>query len=724
MSGRLATGADAIDQDELALLATELGVQSWYSDTQGRRHDASAETLVAVLRSLGAPVHDRRDLAALHEFVEAERIRPVDPVVVAQVGQPVELDIRTPAVGGAERVVVHVRPDGGDPLRFEAVLDDLPDLGRRSGAGRAHTVRRLRVDLGPTVGSGYHAVTVELGGGLHPTTLINAPTQVPHPEPDDRRWGVFAALYGCRPADVFGPNVNDLARIGDGISEAGGGVVATLPILATYLTEPFEPSPYAPVSQRYWNELYLDISATPELAASERARRLLEDPATRQAAEELRTATRFDHRRRYALVRPVLDELAATCFTGPASRRAAFDAWASARPDATRYATFRAATDRTGTGWRSWGLGPGRLPDDAAGTREAATHLWAQWTMGTQLAAVAAHLEAQEQRLYLDLPVGTHADGFDTWSQHDLFAWGAAVGAPPDDFFAAGQNWGFPPVSPIASRAQGHSHLAACIRHHLSVAGVLRLDHVMGFHRLYWVPEGMTAPDGAYVRYPSKELFAVLAVEAARGGAYVVGEDLGTVPDEVREELDRYAIGGMYVSQFELPAGPGQPIPAPAAAQVASLDTHDTPTFAAWWQAEDISLRRQLDLIDDEQAADDRDQRGVDRDAVAQALDDQGLLPADAEDAEDERSVLSALVALMGASDAATVLVAADDLVLETEPQNVPGTGSDRPNWVQMLPGTLSELFADPRTEALLARLQRSRRRRRQGAPAGVPEET
>ena len=140
----------------------------------------------------------------------------------------------------------------------------------------------------------------------HPTTLINAPRQVPHPELDDRGWGLFAALYGCRPADVFGPNVNDLARIGDGISAAGGGVVATLPILATYLTEPFEPSPYAPVSQRYWNELYLDISATPELAASERARRLLEDPATRQAAEELRTATHFDHRRRYALVRPVL----------------------------------------------------------------------------------------------------------------------------------------------------------------------------------------------------------------------------------------------------------------------------------------------------------------------------------------------------------------------------------------------------------------------------------
>ena len=186
---------------------------------------------------------------------------------------------------------------------------------------------------------------------------------------------------------------------------------------------------------------------------------------------------------------------------------------------------------------------------------------------------------------------------------------------------------------------------------------MLRLDHVMGFHRLYWVPDEMAASEGAYVRYPSRELFAVLAVEAARSGAYVVGEDLGTVPDEVRDALDHYAIGGMYVSQFELPAGPGQPIPAPTATQVASLDTHDTPTFAAWWQSEDISLRRHLDLIDDDQAAEDREQRDVDRDAIAQALDEQSLLPDDVDDAADERSVLSALVALMGASDAATVLV-------------------------------------------------------------------
>ncbi len=703
---------------ELGHLAGQLGAQSWYWDTRGNRREASPEALVAVLRSLGAPVESPDDLGELRRFVAADRARPVEPVVVGHVGEPVELELRVPTVGTPDRVVVHLRTEEGQELRFEAPVGDLPETDRRVTDGREHAVRRLRLDVGREVGVGYHSMTVELGGGLHPSTLVTAPRRVPEPAPDERTWGVFAALYGCRPDDTAGPagpDVSDLVRIGGWIEGLGGRVVATLPLLATYLSEPFDPSPYAPVSQRYWNELYLDVASTPELAASERARALLDDPATRRAAEELRTADRFDHRARYALLRPVLDELAATCVAAPASTRQPFDEWVAAHPDATRYAAFRGATDATGTGWHAWSERPGNLPPGTADSVEARTHLWAQWTMARQLSEVAAGLEARDLRLYLDLPVGTHGDGYDTWADHDLFAWGCGVGAPPDDFFSAGQNWGFPPVSPLVSRAQGHAHLVASLRHHLSAAGVLRLDHVMGFHRLYWVPDGMAATEGVYLRYPADEMFAVLAVEASRRGARIVGEDLGTVPDEVRHALDRYGILGMYVSQFRLPEGPGRPLPRPDRRQVASLDTHDTPTFAAWWRSDDIALRRQLGLLDDDQAEADRDRRGADRAAVEQALRDAGLLHG----AADERSVLAALVQLLGSSEAATVLVAVDDLVLETDPQNVPGTGPDRPNWVRKLPCTLPELFADPTTEELLRALQGSRL----GAHARASEE-
>ena len=699
------TDGEGADHGELGHLAAELGVQTWFWDTQGHRRDASRDGLVAVVRSLGAPVGDGDDLGELRRFVEAGRVRPVEPVVVGHEGEALELDVRAPSVGGPDRVVVHLQPAGSEPLRFELVLDALPEVGRVVADGREHTVHRIRLDLGPAVGVGYHHLTVELGGALHASTLVVAPPQVPQPGPAERTWGVFAALYGVRPDDLFGPNVNDLGRIGSWIEGLGGRVVATLPILATYLSAPYDPSPYAPVSQRYWNELYLDISATPELAASEAARRLLDDPATRAAAETIRTADLFDHRGRYALVRPVLDELAATCLAAPAATRADFDRWVADNPEAVRYSRFRAATDRSGTGWHAWGLGPGRLPGGETGSPEAATHLWAQWAMSRQLAGVAARLEAADMRLYLDLPVGTSGDGFDTWADHDLYAWGCGVGAPPDDFFGAGQNWGFPPVSPFAARADGHRQLAASLRHHFSAAGVLRLDHVMGFHRLYWVPDGMPASEGVYVRYPADEMFAVLAVEATRRSARVVGEDLGTVTDEVRDDLDRYGIGGMYVSQFQLPDAPGRPIPMPHARQVASLDTHDTPTFAAWWRGDDITLRHHLGIHGEDQAIDDRHRRDHDRVAFEEALRSAGVLHGEA----DESAVLGALLELLGGSDAATVLVAVDDLVHETDPQNVPGTASDRPNWVRKQPCDLPELFSDPSIDALLRRLQGSR---------------
>ncbi|HEY6532420.1 MAG TPA: 4-alpha-glucanotransferase [Acidimicrobiales bacterium] len=694
-----------VDLDELGGLVRQLGVQTGFWDTKGGYHEASADALVAVARSLGAPVDSPDGLDELRHFVEAERARTVEPVVVGRRGEPLELDVRTDEVGGAERVVVHLVTEAGETHREVLVLAEHPEVDRRWSEGRERSVRRLRLDVVATFPVGYHSVTVELGGGLHPTTLVVAPAQVPQPGPTDRTWGVFAPLYSLRPTGSLGPTVSDLDRLGALSHDVGARVVATLPILATYLSQPFDPSPYAPVSQRFWNELYIDVEATPELASSERARALLEDPDVRRAAAEIAGGERFDHRRAYALVRPVLDELAATRFAGPPAARAGLDQWVARRPDARRYAAFRAATDRTGTGWHAWGVGPGRLPVDVTDGPEADTHLWAQWTMDRQLGAAAESLAAREQRLYLDLPVGTSGDGFDTWSDHDLYAWGTAVGAPPDDFFGAGQNWGFPPVNPMVSRAQGHRQFAANLRHHLDAARILRLDHVMGLHRLYWVPDGLPATEGVYVQYPAEELFAVLAVEAHRRDALVVGEDLGTVPDEVRHALDHYGILGMYVSQFRLPGWIGQPIPPPDSREVASIDTHDTPPFAAWWRGADVDLRRHLGVVDDDQATSDEARRDSERAALVWALRDAGLLG----DHADDDDVLGALLAALGGSDAATVLVALDDLVLQTDPQNVPGTGADRPNWVRMLPCTLTELFDDPRSRTILDRLQAAR---------------
>ena len=208
------------------------------------------------------------------------------------------------------------------------------------------------------------------------------------------------------------------------------------------------------------------------------------------------------------------------------------------------YARFRAVGERHGPRWQAWpdALARGTVGADDYDVAVAARHVYAQWSMDTQLAAVSDRLARRGQHLYLDLPVGCSPEGFDTWIDRHAYGWGASVGAPPDAFFAAGQNWGFPPVRPAVARAEGHRLLAECLRHHMAHAGMLRLDHVMGLHRLFWVPDGMEATAGTYVRYPTAEQFAVVAIESSRAGCRVVGEDLGTVPDEVREAMDRHRV--------------------------------------------------------------------------------------------------------------------------------------------------------------------------------------
>ena len=211
-------------------------------------------------------------------------------------------------------------------------------------------------------------------------------------------------------------------------------------------------------------------------------------------------------------------------------------------------------------------------------------HAYAQWLMEEQFEELRRRFRARGQDLYLDLPIGSHAHGYDVATNRPLFALGAAVGAPPDSFFRDGQNWGFPPVHPHEARRDGHRYLRACVDAHFRVARRVRVDHVLGFHRLWWVPDGASSIDGAYVRYPAEELYAVLALAAYRSDGDVVGENLGTVPPETNRALRRHGMLGMYVVPFEADAERDPPLTTPTASTLACLDTHDTATFAVWWR--------------------------------------------------------------------------------------------------------------------------------------------
>jgi 4-alpha-glucanotransferase len=330
--------------------------------------------------------------------------------------------------------------------------------------------------------------------------------------------------------------------------------------------------------------------------------------------------------------------------------------------------------------------------------------------------------------LYLDLPLGVHAESYDTWRERALFVRAVAGGAPPDAFFSWGQNWGFPPPHPEVMREQGYRYFAACVRHLLSRARVLRVDHILGLHRLFWIPRGREAREGVYVRYPAEELYAVLCLESHRYRALVVGEDLGLVPPAIRTAMAAHGISGMYVGPFELSDDPQRGTAPVAPTAVAGLNTHDLPPFMAWWQGLDLVDRQDLGLIDEEAVQRERADRRRREAALVATLQRQGHLgslpvppgvtleePEDSARRGAARSMLHAWLAQLAASPARIVLVNVEDLWLETAQQNVPGTWRERPNWRRKVRYPFA---AWERLPGLRAALQTVDRLRRTVSPA------
>jgi 4-alpha-glucanotransferase len=721
--------ADPARQDALRSLAAELGVELEYWDVQGRLHRAGPDALLGILRSMGHRAEDLADVDTIrseHDLAVAHQV--VEPVVVADLGGPVTFVVRLLAdrTAGVVEIAV-VLEDGAGEITAHVDLREVPTEAKTSGV---HAVVEHRVELASdeirALPAGYHRLEVR---GATATTavahLLVAPTQVPGFAPGDRYWGVFAPVYALPGGSGIGAHLGQLAGLAERIDSFGGKLVGTLPLLASWLDEPFEPSPYAPVSRLFWNELFVDLAALPEVAALDDARANLDGLRTIGHAANAKSRL-FDYRHQYGYVHGVLEAMIGAVDRWPDALRAGYEAWQSSRPDVAHYARFRAYAGQTGTGWQQWPqrprsgeIGPGDVDPDVV-----AFHTYAQYAMTRQLGALAGDLRARGQRLYLDLPVGVGGDGFDTWVDPGGYAWGAGTGAPPDEFFTEGQDWGFPPVLPSAARRSGHQAFAAVLRHHLQVCGVLRLDHVMGFHRLYWVPQGAGARDGVYVRYPSQELYAVLAIEAHRHEAVIVGENLGTVLPEVTEAMTRHHLLGMHVLEFNQPDWAGaEPVPADGD-QLSSFGTHDTPTFAGWVHGFDIDHRHELQLLSDDQAVAERVRRAQQVDNLRGFLRARGY-PVDAgaraSRDESDRALLESVVRFLGDSEAPAVLLSLDDLWLEPNPQNIPGTPVDRPNWVQRSPRTLDELFGDDEVVAILRAAQDCRLGSHVRARGGAP---
>lgn len=638
--------------------------------------------MLAVLRALGAPAATDNDvIPALRESEQMLWRRGVEPVAVAWDEAPAEIELRLPEDQVSVPLVAYLSSASGDVQTWTIHPSSLPSLESVDVEGIRYVRKKIR--LPDPLPMGYHRLTLEGHGGLLNAMIIAAPSKAfaPHEDRADGKWGIFAPLYAIHSRRSWGAgDFGDLEGVMDWVGGQGGRIVATLPLLAAFLDNPYEPSPYAPVSRLFWNEFYLDIEKIQELERCPSVTALLNSHDVQDEIHALRTASLVDYRRQMTLKRRMLEELVRYVYTESSERAAAFRHFVESHPTVNDYASFRSTCERQKAPWPEW---PTRLRDgvlrpedyDEAGKRY---HLYVQWLAGEQLQRLSEKANQTQQRLYLDLPLGVHPDGYDVWRERAAFALEVRGGAPPDAVFTDGQNWGFPPLHPVRIREQGYRYVIDYIGQQMKFAGILRIDHVMSLHRLFWIPNEMEPRDGVYVRYPAEELYAILSIESHRHKCVVVGENLGTVPSYVGPAMVRHNVQRMYVTQYELTPRPDRPLRKVPQDSVASLNTHDMPTFTAFWQGLDIDDRRELGLLDRKGAALERKTRKAMKILLMRFLMREGWL---GKAQRDPHSFLLACLALLSSSPARAVLVNLEDLWLETLPQNVPDTLEERPNW-------------------------------------------
>ena len=645
---------------------------------------------------------DLARLAARHgvatEYRDGGR-RPVgiDPEVVTRVLELLDVDAGSPAAVRAalaqadERAAagllpgtIAARTDRPRPLPAPGVLVD------ERGGRRAVTA--IPAGLEP----GWYRLETD----RQAVTVVVAPPALPAPE---RAWGWMLQLYALHSAGSWG--IGDLADL-RGFAEwtgaaHGAGAVLLNPLHAITPVPPVQPSPYTPSSRRFGTPLALRIT---DLDAYRRA-----DAGTRAEVDALRpetTGERIEHDRVWAAKRAAL-ELLWRADGRPEPAGAGAEEW--------EFATFCALAERYGGRWSRW---PGELaspssPGVARARRELAPrvafHAWVQQQVQGQLAAVRDAARAVGVRVVHDLAVGCDPEGADAWALQDVLALGVRVGAPPDAFSQQGQDWGLPPWRPDRLAATGHAAYRDLLRALVRQADGLRIDHVAGLWRLWWVPPGGPADRGTYVHYDAEVMLAVLTLEAHRAGALVIGEDLGTVEPEVTEGLAERGMLGSSVLWFTRDRdAPGEPLLAPRRwpeRSVATLSTHDLPTAAGYLSGEHVRARAELGLLDD--VAAEQARAAAERAELVALIRAEGLLDGAAEPSTEELVV--ALHALLARSRSRLVLVSPYDVVGELRQPNLPGTVDEYPNWRLPLPVSLEELRTDPRVARVLDMVRRDR---------------
>ena len=583
----------------LRRLALLRGVQTSYLDILHGRRTPPPETLLAVLRCLGEPLETMRDVPeAFRRAEESAWDRLCPPVCVAWEHGPAEVELRVPREFGNDRVRIGIELESGERQEADCSLSRVPVSGEGNGS-RGECVAK-RIPLPWKTPYGYHRLDVELRGVRGEATVLSAPARAWSPPGGKRRdWGVFLPLYALHSRrSPGGGDLTGLRELMDWVRDDGRRFRGVPPAALGQLSPADRPQPLFPLQPPGLERVLPRSRARPRVR---RMRGGAEDPLLRRVpggggAPPALPPGRLP--RQDGDAAPRLRSARGALLPRRVRHRARRSAGSFPRtlPWRTTPRSARRGT-RRGTPWPAWPspLKDGLLRRGDFGESAKRYHLFVQYALHLQLRDLSSD---SRKLLYLDLPLGTSYDGYDVWRRRSLFALEASAGAPPDDFFTKGQDWGFPPPHPERWREEGHAYFRECLANQLRYAGTLRIDHVMGLHRFFWVPKGASPMDGTYVRYPAEELYAVLCLESNRNRTRLVGEDLGTVPPYVRPAMARHGIRGSTSRSSGCRRSRGRPLGGIPKASVACLNTHDMPTFASFWNGLDVEDRVSLGFLD------------------------------------------------------------------------------------------------------------------------------
>jgi glycogen debranching enzyme GlgX/4-alpha-glucanotransferase len=679
-------GVESVLLDRLARAA---GIAPEWWEIDGTRHPVSAATKQALLAAMrlpaGSGAEARESLAAL---ADNHQRRALPHALVARTGEPLQVRLND------DRPVALVieDPDGAQStLRLD------PDHATATAGCDGRVTRHWQVTL-PPLSEGRYALWQDEQPETRCAITVAPPTCfLPAALAEGgRRFGLAAHLYSVRrDGDQGIGDFTTLGVLGRAAGREGAASLGLNPLHALFPDQRERASPYHPSDRRFLDPIYIDVQADGFGLDTPVPRALLEAHAQMLAA--LSAATLVDYAGVWTLKRAVL-EAAFAAYREPASTTGFEEFLTYGGEPLRRFATFQAiAESRPSVEWQRWPADLREANTAQADPERVRFHQWLQFVADQQLAeaAKASADGGLSLGLYRDLAVGTAPDGAEAWAGAHELARGASVGAPPDPFSAAGQIWHLPPFDPWRLRESGFRPLAGLFGANMRHAGALRIDHVMGLARLFWVPDGAIGVDGAYVAYPLADMLGQLALESQRARCFVVGEDLGTVPEGLRETLAAADVLSYRVLWFER-EGQGFIPPAqyPARA-VACISTHDLPTLAGWRAGADIAERQALGFLDATTADAARAERRTEADELAAAIGG----PPDA----------PAVHGFVAQAPSCLVLAQVDDLAGEAMAVNLPGTDHERPNWRRKVGTKVPELVENATARAILDRLRPGR---------------